>query len=85
MPKCREVLFESEDDAAAFLGKDKPDYARIQNRAGIKKEDSIKEAIKKHNANVEKTIRRAEQGEIICLTDLWIDKETIEEKMIKEK
>lgn len=74
-PKCREALFKSGDDAAAFFGNDKPDYARIKNRAGITEEDSIEEAVKKHNANAEKIFGKAVQREIICLTDLMIDKE----------
>jgi len=53
----------------------------ITNRADIKETDTIQEAIKKHNENLNKTFERAEKGEIINLTDLMIDKEQIDERI----
>lgn len=57
----------------------------ISNRADFKENDSIEEMSNKHNENVEKTFERARAGERINLTDLFIDKEKIEEQKIKEE
>lgn len=58
---------------------------QIENRAEIKETDTIQEAIKKHNGNINKTFDRAEKGEVINLTDLMIDKEQIGERIEQEQ
>lgn len=57
----------------------------ISNRAEFQKGDSIPEMMRKHDENVKRTIARAEKGEIINLSDLLIDKEKIDEKIIRER
>lgn len=60
------------------------DTTKINNRANFKASDSLEEKIRKHHKNVNNVLKRAGQGEIINLSDLMIDHETLREEQGKE-
>jgi hypothetical protein len=43
-----------------------------------KVDKKLKEMIKKHNKYVKDEFKKAEKGEVICLTDMMISKEKID-------